>query len=110
MKKWVIAVIIVILLIILGFIIGLFYPFTQHICTEMACQCLSGPNKPLTGERPCNNCDVNDPIFVTGIFNIVKSCSAREIIICEDGARVDVRYDLEPGSCKTSYLFFKLYT
>ena len=58
------------------------------------------PCEGVSGERPCNSCSFSDHIFTTGILNVVQQCRASEIIICENGAQVDSRIDLENKKCR----------
>ena len=96
MKKRNLILVIIGTIIILGFVIGGLWPESGTECTKMACHC-DLQEVPLT-EFPCNSCGVIDPIFVTGIFNIVRECSGREIVICEDYKDVGTRFDIG-GSC-----------
>ena len=99
-KKKLIVLIILAIIIILSFLIGLFFP-KYEFCTEMGCPC-----EGIVGERPCNSCTNINPIFVTGIINIVKTCSAQEVILCENGINVGGRIDIDENSCKIKLQFF----
>ncbi len=97
--RWIIGVIIV-SFIVLGFVIRVFPPLVG--CTAMGCPCGN-----ISGERPCNSCSFSEPIFTTGILNIMQQCKTQEIITCEDGVQVDSRIDLENKQCRTEcYLFW----
>lgn len=93
--------IIIVSVIVLGFAVGAVLPDISGGCTLMACPC-----EGVSGERPCNSCSFSDYIFATGILNIVRHCSASEIVICENDAQVDSRIDLENKKCRTDWYIF----
>lgn len=98
---WTIIVLVVLIIfIIFGFKIGASVPQRTNTCTEMYCDCKGN------GEIPCNDCSVEDPIFLSGVVNVYKYCLAKEIIICEEGER-KVRMDVEEGSCDYGTVFFE---
>ena len=90
---------------------GLILPAREIICTEMYCACGFPDTEAVnyTGETPCNHCGAVDPIFVLGIFNVVKQRDDRQIIICENGERVNTRIDIDYSSCKLDFRFIDLY-
>jgi hypothetical protein len=90
-------------IILSGFIIGLLMPRTM-MCTQMGCPCTGPTDAPLSGERPCNGCSGTHLLFVTGILNVARSCSAQEVIICQNGDAVDTRYD--ERDCRIKVLIF----
>ncbi|MBU0977461.1 MAG: hypothetical protein KKD18_03530 [Nanoarchaeota archaeon] len=85
-------------------------------CTLMGCPCQSWtrapgtPHENLTGERPCNTCFLGNPVFVSIVFNLVRHCEYKQIIICENGAEVGQRYDKENKVCRYDpyFLMFNL--
>ena len=97
-----IIIIIVLVFILFGFIFGLFFDGIGA-CTAMYCNCPSEGS----AEVPCNRCSTWDPLFATFIIDYGKSCSARQIIICEEGERT-IRYDLDETTCKYRFEFFSL--
>lgn len=70
--------------------------FMDHIafCTAMSCF----PPEGGDGEVSCNTCGSEDPVFMTGILNIVERCGGREIVAFQDGEQVDRR--ISWGPCK----------
>lgn len=103
MRKKFVILIIVLSVIILGFIVGLAIPKFGGGCTEMGCSCIR-----INGERSCNTCTWSDPIFITGILNIVQQCGAQEIITCVNDVEISKRADIENKDCKTNWYFFWL--
>jgi len=87
--------------VILGFAIGAGIPDGAGGCTEMACPC-----EGVSGERPCNHCSTSDPIFMTGIVNVIQQCGATEMIQCENNIQVGSRIDKENGTCRTDWYVF----
>jgi len=73
--------------ILLGFIAGAFLSGGITGCTEIGCFCEK------EGELPCNSCTHEDPVFALGIFNIIKVCDSKEILICKNGELTERRYD-----------------
>lgn len=68
--------------------------------TLMNCPCRSGDS-----EIECNSITLNRGIFITGIFNIQRDCSGKEIIKCDEGIRIgkDERFD----NCEFKLSFFQ---
>lgn len=91
--KYIIGLI-VLIIIILGFAVASFLP-KLPFCTKMGCPCEN-----LVSERPCNSCIVSNPIFTLGIVHISKTCSAQEVILCENNLDVGTRIDIDKDSCK----------
>lgn len=87
---------------LLGFLAGALKP-ASTLCTELACPCTG-----VDGERPCNTCSREKPVFVTGIFNIVQTCSGREIIKCRNGMQADTRIDFSNANCTYRFDFIKI--
>lgn len=85
--------------IVLGFVIRILPPLSM--CTVMGCPC-----EDTSGERPCNSCSFSEPIFTTGILNVVQQCKAQEMITCENGVQVDSRIDLANKECRTEWYLF----
>ncbi len=96
-----VAVVIFLVIIVAGFAIGTLSPESPMLCTMMACLCTD-----VDGERTCNTCSYSDPVFTTGIVNVAKQCTVREIIVCENGTQVDSRYDMENKKCRTLWRIF----
>jgi hypothetical protein len=92
MKKY---FLIPILIIFLGFIVAALLPSRGTICTLTGCPC-----EGVEGERPCNTCSFSKPIFTTGLLNVVQSCSAQEIVFCENNKAVDRRIDFDNKECE----------
>ena len=103
MKKVIIVGIIVIVLIVSGFILGFIFP-AKGGCTEMYCGCEDLTDGDLT-ERPCNYCSVSNLIFLGGVINFIKVCSGKEIIICENGKKIDEKININKNSCKYEVIF-----
>ncbi|MBU0760137.1 MAG: hypothetical protein KJ600_01120 [Nanoarchaeota archaeon] len=97
---WILGVIIVLTL-LFNFISGF-----SASCTLIGCPCQNWveipgtPSGNITGERPCNTCTLANPVFVSILFNVVRHCEYKEIIICEDGESVGKRYDKENKVCR----------
>lgn len=72
----------------------------EQMCTLKGCPCQED------GERPCNSCTKTDPMFVTGLVNVVKSCSGTQVLTCQDGEQVDSR--VEYNTCEYSVTFFRM--
>ena len=106
MKKIHVILIIFLSIIILGFLIGLFIPSLGTACTKMGCLCELSED----GERYCNSCSFSNPIFITGLFNVVKDCRGSEIITCEDAVQIDTRIDFDKENCEKDFyvLWFNL--
>ena len=107
MKKSLSILSIIIAILIVGFILGFVLP-KGRLCTELACLCVQNFTEPFTGERPCNFCEQVDPIFFTGLINLVNSCDVREIIICQEGKQIGERFDIDKG-CKIQLKFLSFY-
>ena len=103
MNKKNLILVIIGIIVILGFVIGGLWPESSALCTEMLCICDKSQSDK---EIPCNSCAVVDPIFITGIFNIVRECGGREIIICENYQYVRTRLDIDSSSCNYEIRFF----
>jgi hypothetical protein len=101
-----IIITIIISIILLGFILGLVVKPFPTICTAMWCS----PQENSTGivEIPCNGCGIVDPVFLTGILNVYKSCSTQEILIFSDQEYIETRYS-EFSRCKYKIGFFLLF-
>ena len=71
--------------------------FLQEIplCTMMYCF-PSNPNG--RQEIMCNGCTLIRYIFTTGILNVQRECSAKEIMIYDNAQLVGIRY--EKSSCR----------
>lgn len=93
---------IIVSVIVLGSIIGTVLPETNEGCTEMGCPC-----EGVSGERPCNSCYFSDPIFTTGIVNVIQQCRASEIIKCENNTQVSSRIDLKNKICRDDWYIFE---
>jgi len=90
-----IIIIIAILVIIPGFLIGMFIGPVPKMCTMIACgQFLLEEVPEGIHEIPCNSCSMFDPIFTTGIFNVWRSCSGKEIMIYDGEDHIDTKYNL----------------
>ncbi|MBI2452571.1 hypothetical protein HYV50_05880 [Candidatus Pacearchaeota archaeon] len=74
----------------------------------MLCTCDRRINTQPNRELPCNSCSVSDPVYVTGVINIVRYCEGKEIILCEDYERAGVRYDIDENSCKYKISFLEI--
>lgn len=99
MKK---IIFVIILLVVVLSIISYIYFQNYQFCTKKLCPCTSA----TASEIPCNDCGIINPVFITGIFNIVKACSAKEIVICDSSNKIGQRYDIDYSSCKNAlYLF-----
>ena len=92
---------IIIIIIAIGWIIGLFLNENNQGCTELGCPC-----RGVTGERSCNTCFSSNTIFATGILNVVKQCRSSEIITCENNVQIDSRIDSENKNCRTDWYIF----
>jgi hypothetical protein len=96
------------LIIFLGFILGfILKPLLG--CTEMYCSpklssemcelsnrtdCISKNSTEII-EIPCNSCGMVDPFFVTGILNVYKTCSGKEILVYRGPyEHIETTYDL----------------
>lgn len=101
MKKQFFILTIILTLIIIGFIIGLSISKFGVGQTLIACPCQG-----INGQRTCNTVTWGDPIFISGILNIVQQCNTKEIIICENGIEVDKNIDFKDKDCKTKWYFF----
>lgn len=84
--------------IVVGFAIGAIIPESNGGCTEMACPC-----EGVSGERPCNSCSLSDPIFMTGVVNVIQQCGASEIIQCENNVQVGSRIEKKDNSCRADW-------
>lgn len=58
-----------------------------------------------TGEMSCNSCSHTEGIFLSGFFNVVKICEAKEVILCRDGEEVGTREDIKPETCRKEVFF-----
>ncbi len=102
MNKKIIALIIVSVIIVVGFVFALVFSTARPIgCTEMYCPC-DGVAK----ERPCNTCGYGNYYFTLGIVNIYDSCSAKEIVTCDGTNQIGSRIDKENATCKLKIGFF----
>src|SRR3989338_8762751 len=101
MKKSVLIIGILILIDIIFALISYLYFSNFIACTKKGCFCSEN-----VGEIPCNDCSITKPVLITGIFNIVKNCRAKEIILCENSKQSDIRYDIDNSNCRYSYLLF----
>ncbi|MBU1975897.1 MAG: hypothetical protein KKG59_05835 [Nanoarchaeota archaeon] len=99
-KPYLIAIIVIAAIVLIGMILGIILDGLAA-CTEMACPC------DIDGERPCNSCHTTNPVFVTGIFNVIQECSGQEYVICKDNKFVDRRVD-NTGECSYSLRPFNL--
>ena len=88
----------IVLIAVLGFVMGALFPETSEGCTERGCPC-----EGISGERPCNICFFSDPIFITGILNVVQQCEAPELKVCENGVQIGSRVDLANKKCRTDF-------
>lgn len=68
-------------------------------CTAMACLC--GPES--DGDIPCNSCSETTHYFYTGLVNVQKTCSGKEMITCSAGEQTGSRIDYD--SCEKSFTF-----
>lgn len=102
-KNKVILIATIITVIVAGGIISGLALKSAPVCTKMGC-----PSVPenATGrtEIPCNSCQMDTPVFFTGLFNIIKSCSGREVIIFLDQNHIETRYDLSQCRYRISSL------
>lgn len=95
-----------------GFLGGYLKP-DQTSCTLKGCPCLIGTVeggslqfRPLaSGERPCNDCQISEYAFFTGVVNLKKTCEATEKIRCRNGEEVGTRLEIDTESCKYSFSF-----
>ena len=94
------------LFVIIGFISAGVAEEEVVVCTLVYCDCFDSEGENLVGEIPCNSCGLSDPVFLTWLFNVVRDCGAKEIIICEDGGSRDSRLDINEESCEYSFSFF----
>jgi len=101
MKLGLISGIIIVSVIVLGFVIGAVLPETNADCTLMGCPC-----EDVSGERPCNSCSFSDPMFITGVLNVIQQCRASEIIRCENNTQVGSRIDMENKRCRADWYIF----
>ena len=99
MKKYIklFSAVFILFIVIAGFIIPTLITSDTPICTKMSCLCQNN-----LSEIPCNDCMVSKPIFMLGLFNVVNTCSGKEIILCEENNKVGVRYDLN-DECGLSF-------
>jgi len=106
--NWKIIGIVLGILILLGFII----PFILNIlegcssaCTLLSCPCTNFEEEDGAGryERPCNTCQKTQRVFLMGLINVARKCSAQEIILCENGKNVDKR--IGPYNCEIRFSF-----
>ena len=70
-------------------------------CTEMWCSC-----EGVEGERPCNTCYKEEPVFILGIINVIRTFHGTEIITCENNEKTDSRIEFEEGDCTYNWYFF----
>ena len=97
-KKFILIVFVV--FIFLGFFVAALSPSSGRI-TSMYCDCSHGLE-----ERPCNDWGHTDPIFSTGLINVIMGCPGKEIIICENNEQVDTRHDIYYEECGYTFYVF----
>jgi len=90
---------IILIFIIAAFLIGFYINPYPPVCTEKYCECVDN------GEFFCNSCSIENPVFLSGLVNVYKVCSAKEVIVCTSEER-RVRVD-EEGGCEYKGEFFK---
>jgi len=76
------------------------------MCTEM--WCFPPENSTQIIEVPCNSCGITKPVFVTGFFNIYKSCSGREILVFLGQEHIETKYG-DFSRCRYKIGFFLTY-
>lgn len=78
---------------------------TGHSCQSKYCRPIH--EEGIT-EIPCNNCWREPRIyFATIIFNIERECLGKEILIFENGTRIDTIVEFERCKLKISSIFVK---
>lgn len=102
MRKNILISVILFLILLIGFI---FAQFIQPVtfCTEKLCY----PDEPYA-EIACNSCEISQPIFVTGIINIVKFCQGNDILVFENSLHISDkdRVEIDYNSCEYKIKFF----
>ena len=102
MKKIYVLIAVIVFLIILS--LGMYFYFkNSHACAKKGCYC-----KAADSEISCNDCSIMQPIFITGIFNMVKICSAKEVIICENSNNKGIKYDVDYSTCKNKLFLLNI--
>ena len=104
MDKKFLTIGIVILILIIGLIIPQFIESVTP-CTLMMCY----PNEP-TAEIPCNLCTQSQPIFVTGIINIIKVCKGTDILVFENSVHISEkdRVEIDYNNCEYKIKFIAI--
>ena len=97
-RIWLTLVQILLIALALGFIVGFSFPVEQT-CDNNECYCGEGHL-----EVTCNTCVNIDPVIVTGVANLVKTCDERETLRCSTDIR---RYDIT--NCSYSIKYFSMY-
>lgn len=103
-----ILILVLIIFIFGGFLLGIIIPEDYLVrCEKKGCSCGLNENK----EIPCNGCGIADPIFVSGIVNIIKSYNGTEMIICENGENIGSRIEINKNTrlIKANVLLMPVY-
>ena len=94
--------IIIALFIVVGLIVPMFIS-DINLCEKRGCFCQND-----LSEIPCNSCSISKPIFITGILNVWKTCSGKEIILCDNNKKVGVKYDINFTDYRLTFNIFGL--
>jgi hypothetical protein len=80
-----------------------------------ACECskqlgnIENPSALENGEKVCNSQSVQRGVFINGIINIQRICSADQIIVCNNWEKVREYSKVIGGTCEYKFTFFKCY-
>lgn len=105
MKKEYKPLLIIVIIIAYGIINGLLIK-ESTTSTLMACSCTQNSENNFTGEFPCNSVSSEKYYFsFLGFFNIYRSGTGNEMIICENSEQTGTRIDINDFSIKFDHQF-----